>query len=95
MDEKNQNQPLATEIYEDLKASIRFKENVIKWLSIIIAILVIALAATNIFHIYEWSQFETVTVDSGEGGYANYVGGENAGGIYNGEGYSTEGEAGQ
>lgn len=93
MDE-NKNQPLASEIYSDLKESIKYKEKVIKWLAIIIAILVIALAATNIFHIYEWSQFETVYVDSGEGGNANYVGGENTGGIYNGEGYSTEAQAG-
>ena len=83
-------EPLASEIYEDLKHSIKFKEKVIKWMAIIIAILVIALAAESIYHTYQWSQFDTVVVDSGEGGYANYVGGENAGGIFNGEGYSSE-----
>ena len=90
-----ENEPLASEIYADLKASIHFKEKVIRWMAIIIVILVLALAATNIWHIYQWSQFETVTLDSGEGGYANYVGGENAGGIYNGEGYSTQGQEGK
>lgn len=89
------NEPLASEIYKDLKASIAFKEKLIMWLSIIIGVLIIALAATNIFHIYEWSQFETVTVDSGDGGYANYVEGENSGGIFNGEGYSSESQEGQ
>lgn len=90
MDKKEIMEPLASEIYKDLKASIAFKERVIKWLAIVIAILVVALAATNIYHIYQWSQFDTVVVDSGDGGYANYVDGENTGGIYNGEGYSAQ-----
>lgn len=55
----------------------------------VIAILIALLAATNVYHIYQWSQFETVVVDSGEGsGNANYVQGDNTGGIYNGEGNS-------
>ena len=92
---ENKNEPLASEIYQDLKATIKFKEKCIAWLCVIIGILIVALAGTNIWHIYQWSQFETVTVDSGEGVYANFVGGENAGGIFNGEGYSTESSQGQ
>lgn len=89
-------QPLASELYDDLKASNQFKERVIKWMAIIIVILIIALLVTNIYHIYQWSQFETIVVDSGEGaGNANYVQGDNTGGIYNGEGYSTQAEEGQ
>ena len=84
MDEKT---PLASEMYEDLKKATKFREKLIYILLVVIVILVVALAATNIYHIYQWSQFDTIVVDSGEGsGNANYVQGDNTGGIYNGEG---------
>lgn len=83
MEEK---EPLASEMYADLKKATLFRERLIYILLSVIAVLVIALAATNIYHIYQWSQFDTVVVDSGEGdGNANYVQGDNTGGIYNGE----------
>lgn len=84
MDENKTTEPLASEIYKDLKAAIDFKEKVIKWMALIIAILVFALSATNIYHIYQWSQFDTYVVDSGDGGNANLVQGDNTGGIFNG-----------
>lgn len=89
MNENQNMEPLASEIYNDLKASIKFKEKVIVCMAVIIGVLVLALAATNIYHIYQWSQFDTIVVDS-ETGHANYVGGENSGGIYNGESGGTE-----
>lgn len=85
MEEKT---PLASEMYEDLKKATKFREKLIYILLIVIGVLVIALAGTNIYHIYQWSQFETVVVDSTEGP-ANYVQGENTGGIFNGQGYSS------
>lgn len=89
-------QPLASELYEDLKEANAFKEKVIKWLLAVIVLLVILLGATNAYHIYEWSQFDTVVVDSGDGdGNANYVQGDNSGGIYNGTSGSTSPEEGQ
>ena len=92
MDEKT---PLASEMYEDLKKATKFREKLIYILLVVIAILVVALAATNIYHIYQWSQFDTIVVDSGEGsGNANYVQGDNTGGIYNGEGGSASPEIG-
>ena len=92
MDEKT---PLASEMYEELKKATKFREKLIYILLGVIAVLVVALAGTNIYHIYQWSQFETVVVDSGEGaGNANYVQGDNTGGIYNGEGSSTSPEIG-
>lgn len=82
-------EPLATEIYKDLKGTIKF-------LKILVAALIAALVVTNVYHIYQWSQFETVVVDSGEGeGNANYVNGDNTGGIYNGEGSSPQTKEGQ
>lgn len=79
-----QHENLATELLHEVKSVIK-----LQW--ILIAILVALLAATNLYHVYQWSQFDTVIVDSGEGdGSANYVGGDNSGGIFNGESGSAE-----
>lgn len=87
--------PLASEMYEDLKQHAAFLQKMIVGLLIVIGVLIAALSATNIYHIDQWSKFETVVVDSGEGeGNANYVQGDNTGGIYNGEGSSTSPEVG-
>ena len=75
--------PLASEIYADLKESNMFLRKLLIGALAVIAILVIALVSTSIYHDYRWSQFDTIVVDS-EGGNANYVGGENYGGINNG-----------
>ncbi len=77
-------EPLASEMYEDLKRANKFKEKLIYILLGTIGVLVIALAATNIYHIHQWSQFDTYVVDSGDGGNANLVQGDNTGGIFNG-----------
>lgn len=77
--------PLASEMYTDLKDSNRFLRNLLVGSFVIILALVVALAGTNIYHIYQWAQFETVVVDTGEGGNAIFSEGDNAGGIYNGE----------
>lgn len=61
------NENLATELLTELK-------RVIKRQWVLIAILIALLAATNIYHIYEWSQFDTVVVDSQDGGNASYIG---------------------
>lgn len=92
MDDKLE--PLASEMYQDLKDTNRFLRRLLLCMLAVIAVLVIALAATNIYHIHQWSQFDTVVVDSSQGP-ANYVQGDNAGGIYNGEGYSPAAEEGQ
>lgn len=77
MDEKN---TLASEVLDMLKSQLTFYK-------ILVALLVVLLAATNIYHVWQWSQFDTVVVDSGDGtGSANYVQGDNAGGIFNGTG---------
>lgn len=83
MDDKNVT-PLASEMYEDLKRANKFKEKLIYILLGVIGALVIALAGTHMFHIWQWSQFDTYVVDSGDGGNANLVQGDNTGGIFNG-----------
>ena len=87
MDENNiKTEPLASEMYEDLKKATRFREKIIYILLIVVGVLVIALAAANIYHIHQWSQFDTIVVDSGEGnGNANLVQGDVGGDILNGE----------
>ena len=82
--ETQNNETLASEMYAEQKKTTRF-------LLIIILILIVALAGTNIYHIYQWSQFDTIVVDSGDGsGNANYVEGDNTGGIFNGTNNSEE-----
>lgn len=83
-------EPLASEMYKDLQKHDKFKGKVIAWLIGALIFSIVGNIAQSLYHDWKWSMYETVTVDSGDGGYANYVGGENAGGIYNGEGYSTE-----
>lgn len=86
MDEKN---TLASEVLEMLKGQVFFYK-------VLVAILIAALVGTNLYHIYQWSQFDTVVVDSGDGtGSANYVQGDNAGGIFNGTGSSETPEGRQ
>lgn len=84
---------LASEMYRELKKANQFKTKLIGWLCAIIVILIAAMGVLSWYHIYQWSQFDTVVVDTGEGGgNANYVQGDNQGGIYNGEGYSSQAE---
>ncbi len=89
-------EPLASEMYSDLKDSTKFLQKMVVALSIVIALLVIALAGTNVYHIYLWGQFDSVVVDSGEGeGNANYIQGDNTGGIFNGQGDRPAAQEGQ
>lgn len=75
---------IAMELLGELQNTIRKQ-----W--ILIVILIILLAGTNIYHIYQWSQFEAVVVDSGDGGNAGYIG--NDGDVNNyGEGSSPQKE---
>lgn len=94
MDEKN-NAPLASEMYADLKAANKFKDKLIYILLGVVAVLIIALAAISVYHDRKWSEFETVYVGSEDGGNANYVGGDNIGGINNGESDSPTEAKGQ
>ena len=72
---------LTTSIYKDLKSTI-------KWQRIFIVILIICLAVVSIYHDYKWSEFDTIVVDSKDGGNANYIG--NDGDVYN---YGESGSA--
>lgn len=65
-------------------------ERTIRRLIIVLAATILLLFASNALWIYEWNQYdyEDVTVDSQDGGNANYIGA--SGVINNGEGNSKE-----
>jgi len=67
-------------------------ERTIKRLIIVLAIAVVALFASNAIWLYEWCQYDysNVTVDSSDGGNANYLEAGMNGVINNGEGSSEE-----
>lgn len=68
---------------------IEDQKNDKKFYKIIILILMIIILAQGLYHEYQWSQFDTIVVDGGEGGDANYIG--NDGDINNyGEGNGTQ-----
>lgn len=81
--------PLASEMYTDLKDNNRFLRKLLVGACVIILALIVALAGTNLYHIYQWAQFDTIVVDTGDGGNAIFSEGDNAGGIYHGEDHSA------
>lgn len=78
------NTPLASEMYADLKETNLFLRKVLIGCFVIIGLLVAAMTAQHFYHIHKWSEFDTYVVDSGDGGNANLVQGDNTGGIFNG-----------
>ncbi len=86
---------IAMELLSELKNTVRKQ-----W--ILIVVLIILLAGTNIYHIYQWSQFDTIVIDSQDGGNASYIGNDGdvnnygeSGGSQKEEGKQPEGEKGQ
>lgn len=68
---------------------IEDQKNDKKFYKLIILILMLIILAQGLYHEYQWSQFDTIVVDGGEGGDANYIG--NDGDINNyGESDSTQ-----
>ncbi len=88
---------LASEMYRELKYANIFMRKIIVIMGIIIGVLVAGMIALSGYHIYQWSQFDTVVVDTGEGGgNANYIQGDNQGGIFNnGESSSSQAQEGE
>ena len=63
-------------------------ERTVRRLIIVLAVTILLLFASNAIWIYEWNQYDysDVTVDSQDGGNANYMGAGASGVINNGEG---------
>lgn len=85
MESDRNNESLAFEMVKTVKQSNLFYARLLVIAFIIILLEAAGLVAQSIYHDYQWSQFDTVIVDSEDYGNANYVGGDNSGGIYNGE----------
>lgn len=82
----NEKEPrgVAMELLAERKMIITFQ-----WIVIIVLILI--LAAQSFYHDYKWSEFDTIVIDSNDGGNASYIG--NDGDINNyGEGSSAQKE---
>lgn len=81
--------PLASEMIQEGRAHIRSLWKIIVFQWVLVVALILALVGTSVYHIYQWSQYDTVVVDSGDGeGNANYIQGDNTGGVFNGTGSS-------
>ena len=67
-------------------------ERTVRRLIIVLAVTILLLFASNALWIYEWNQYDysDVTVDSQDGGNANYMGVGASGVINNGEGKSKD-----
>lgn len=67
-------------------------ERTVRRLIIVLAVTILLLFASNALWIYEWNQYDysDVTVDSKDGGNANYMGVGASGVINNGEGKSKD-----
>lgn len=84
--EKKEDVGFATEFFFMLKHIIIFQ-----WVAM--GVLVAIIAAMAFYHEYQWSQFDTVIVDSGDGsGNANYVGNDGDVNNYGKSGSSQEEE---
>lgn len=64
----------ATEEENFFAGLIENQKNDKNFYKVIILILMFIILAQGIYHEYQWSQFDTIVVDGGEGGDANYIG---------------------
>lgn len=53
---------------------IESQKNDKKFYKIIILILIGIIFMQGLYHEHQWSQFDTIVIDGGEGGDANYIG---------------------
>lgn len=88
-EQETRTEPLASEIYQDLKRSNQFKDRLIYTLIGVIVVLILGIIGQGVYHNWRWSQFDRVSVDSSSGP-ASYVQGENTGGVYFGASSSTQ-----
>lgn len=61
----------------------------------LIVFLIAAMLIQGLYHTYKWSEFDTVVVDSGEGGNANYIGNDGDINNYGESGSTQETESGK
>lgn len=80
---ENANSNFVIELIEERRTDKKFYR-------LIIVFLICIIFAQGLYHIHKWSEFDTVVVDSKDGGNANYIG--NDGDIIYGESGSSQKE---
>lgn len=87
--ERKEDAGFTTELFAELKNTIKFQWGVI-------CVLIAIITVITLYHEYQWSQFDTVIVDSGDGsGNANYIGNDGDANNYGESGGSQEKEVQQ
>lgn len=66
---------IALELLKELKVQNGIADKHNKRLCVIIGVLITLLAGVSLYHEYQWSQFDTISVDTQQGGNASYIGG--------------------
>ncbi len=78
---ENENNNFMIDLIEERRTDKKFYRRIIIFLICVILV-------QGLYHTYKWSEFDTVVVDSEDGGNANYIG--NDGDITNGASGSTQ-----
>lgn len=65
---------IALELLRELKSQNEISDKHNKRLTFIIIVLILLLSGISIFHEYQWSKFDTIVVESKDGGNASYIG---------------------
>lgn len=81
---------LASELLQDSKRESAFKNKMLVVMAFIIVLQALLMCGQSLYHEYQWGQFDTVYVGTEGDGNANYIEGDNNGGVFNGEGYSAQ-----
>ena len=82
MEETKENNNFMIDLIEERRTDKKFYRR-------IIIFLICVILAQGLYHTYKWSEFDTIVLDGGDGGNANYIG--NDGDINNyGESGSTQ-----
>lgn len=79
-----ENESLATELIRELRAQSR------RWFITALVELGIIIAVVLAFLWYLTLPVDEISIDTGEGGNANYIGHDLEGGLYNGENHTEE-----
>ena len=79
-----ENESLATELIRELRAQSR------RWFITALVELGIIIAVVLAFLWYLTLPVDEISIDTGEGGNANYIGHDLEGGLYNGENHTKE-----
>lgn len=88
MEETKENNNFMIDLIEERRTDKKFYRR-------IIIFLICVILAQGLYHTYKWSEFDTIVVDSGDGGNANYIGNDGDINNYGESGSTQETESGK